>query len=495
MTERHLVRGQTSGWFIAGRFLGPVVMVAGVIMMFATDLAGGIAVVVIGLLVVAFMEALAAIKRSQRVWIEVLPDGFIVADRKGQREHRDHEVVSISYSWKQIFNNGDPAGYTRKCQLWFTAAPQVVMDTNYKEGEVDPLGGLIDRILQLLKAGYAAAIEHGIPVHGDGWQLTKQELRCTQKGHEEAISLGEISAVETYEGNMGVWLRGQDLPTAKFPIDGRNVWLLPALLEPYISKQTADGPPQSGLGRVLFNRKSTKTAAVGCYLASAICLLGGIPLILFGLREPGAMVAGVIAVLLVPVFILCGWHFTVAQFRCHEWGVFQAGMFGQQQLLYKDVAWFSYNAVRHFHNGVYTGTALSLKFDPMPGAGAPIAYSTSVQGADDDIEKLKDFISRVIAGQMHERLAAGEEVRWTNNLTFRPDGIVYRPAGWVGRKEPAFLPFEQYGGYNLDQGVFYLFAKGTPKAVMTENFSEANFFPGYYLLLMMLDSPADGESI
>ena len=61
----------------------------------------------------------------------------------------------------------------------------------------------------------------------------------------------------------------------------------------------------------------------------------------------------------------------------------------------------------------------------------------------------------------------------------------------LGRKEPHFLPYDAYGGCNLNEGVFYLFVKGNSKAVMTEQCNAANFFPGYYLLLMMT-APSEG---
>ena len=48
-----------------------------------------------------------------------------------------------------------------------------------------------------------------------------------------------------------------------------------------------------------------------------------------------------------------------------------------------------------------------------------------MQGGDDDLENLKDFVSRIIAGQMSQRLSSGEEVRWTNNLTFQMQTFLY----------------------------------------------------------------------
>lgn len=105
------------------------------------------------------------------------------------------------------------------------------------------------------------------------------------------------------------------------------------------------------------------------------------------------------------------------------------------------------------------------------------------------MEELRDFISRAIASRMAERLSAGQAVKWTNNLTFVADGLEYRPGGLLGRKAATTLPYSEYHGYGLDQGTFSIFRKGAKKAVMTESASAPNFFPGFYLLQLLLHIP------
>jgi hypothetical protein len=92
---------------------------------------------------------------------------------------------------------------------------------------------------------------------------------------------------------------------------------------------------------------------------------------------------------------------------------------------------------------------------------------------------------------MAELMDTGQPVFWTSNLQFLPEGISYRPGGLFGRKEPLMMRYDEYGGYDLQQGTFYLFAKDNPKAVCTEECSAENFFPGFFLLLMLLHSTAD----
>ena len=117
---------------------------------------------------------------------------------------------------------------------------------------------------------------------------------------------------------------------------------------------------------------------------------------------------------------------------------------------------------------------------------AKINYTTTIMNEDAALDELRNYIARAIAARMATRLAAGEPVAWTQNLTFLPEGIQYRPAGFIGRKkEVHLLTYAEYGGQSMDQGVFYLYRKGDKKPVVNEQVSAPNFFPGFFLLSMM----------
>ena len=119
-----------------------------------------------------------------------------------------------------------------------------------------------------------------------------------------------------------------------------------------------------------------------------------------------------------------------------------------------------------------------------------ISYGVRSKGDDDDLDSLRDHVSRIVAARMFEQFQAGRPVVWTSNLEFTPEGIRYRPSGFLGRKESQLLPFAEYGDYDLKQGVFHLFARGRTKPIMTEQLGAENFYPGYFLLLMLLHQPA-----
>src|SRR5262249_16802746 len=156
-------------------------------------------------------------------------------------------------------------------------------------------------------------------------------------------------------------------------------------------------------------------------------------------------------------------------FRCHERGVHKATLFSQKTLRYEDVGSFQFSAVKHYHNGAYIGTQLTMRLRPVSADRGPtISYGVRSKGDDDDLDSLRDHVSRIVAARMFEELQGGRPVVWTSNLEFTPEGIRYRPSGFLGRKESQFLPFAEYGNYDLKQGVFHLFARGRTKPIMME---------------------------
>lgn len=210
-----------------------------------------------------------------------------------------------------------------------------------------------------------------------------------------------------------------------------------------------------------------------------------------------------IAEVLIPGAIVLGTGFVVGFvisktkrcfFRCHEYGIHLVGSLGKKSIRFEDVASFTYGATRRFVNGVYQGTDFVLSFYPRPDTESkPIVYRTTLKGQDEEIENLREHISKVIAGGMARELSEGRPVRWTPHLRILPDGIECHPKGLLGRKEPVVVPFGQVANYGLKEGVFYLSVKGEPKPVASEEVSQPNFFPGYTLLNIIFSSPPQGQ--
>jgi hypothetical protein len=266
--------------------------------------------------------------------------------------------------------------------------------------------------------------------------------------------------------------------------------MLPDLVEPYMEKRAdKDEPPREGLGRILFRRRTNRAVTIAVMiLAAALVAAGGIGALESQEEMPVFFILLGIGALLCVVSV----HLAIADFACHEWGVMQRTLFGRRQMLYRDIASFTYRATRQFVNGVYSGTSLHLQFTPRT-SGWGITHNSNVQGEDADLDRLRDGVAQIIASQMHVRLASGEPVVWTSNLGFSPQGFLYRPSGFIGRGQETLLPWEQYHGYTLQEGFFYLFEKGKNNAVIAENVGEANFFPGFYLLLKLSHSGEEAE--
>ena len=496
MAQRYLVRGEMSGWFYAGRVLGPLTLLFGVFMLLLEPWIGGF-IFVLGLVLTVLFEASAFAIRSKRCWLEIGDGGFVVTDRRGTRQVRDDEVQAIAYSSAVNYSNGEPGGFTRKCTLWVHQDPQpIVMENKFKKEQADPLGVFIDRLLDLLHDGFDAALTAGHAISGDDWRLSQNELFFRRNGREESLRLEEVTAVEARDGKMGVWRKGQDEPYTGFPVNGRNVWLLRRLVQSRLKDdEQSDQPPTNGLGRILFQRRSSRATVLVLAALAPIVPLIGIALA-WNATDTTMFIAGIIAIVAGPLLAFASYSCAVSNFRCHEWGVYQKALSGEKRLMYADVASFSYGATRHYHNGAYTGTNISLKFEPPPGTkGGGINYAAQVKNEDADLEQLRDFVGRVMSARMGGELAQGQAVPWTKNMIFRPEGIEYTPAGFFGKKQTQFLRHENYGGWNMDQGVFYLFERGQPKAVMSENVAEANFYPGYYLLLALYPSEEANEAV
>ena len=494
MDERILVRGDLSIWVHVGRALGFAALVVGVVIGLAGPPWGWIIAAGGGALWIC-LEAVAFKARWVRTKLIIQSEGFIVEDRRGNWAIHDAEVVAVALESKRNFSQAEVSSVTRTFRLWTERDLEpVTMHGTIKTGKPDPIAGLIDRLHDAVLARMEGDLARGLAAQGDGWQMTSMVLSIGRPPRDQQFPLGEITAIDQYDGRMCLWRRGLDEAAAKLPLGGRNVYLLPALLAPRISPQSESAAALSptGLGRVLFQRKPHAGVVFGFLLSGLALNITGLALLLTLPKWQDGLIwflcLSTVGIILFPVGVWTAFQ----AFRVHERGVWQGSLFGQKLLRYEDVGTFRYQAMDHYHNGVYVGTHLTMDFRPIsPELGKRIRYNASVRGGDDDLDTLRDHVSRAIAANMAELYNAGQPVFWTSNLQFLREGIRYRPGGFLGRKEPVILPYGDYGGYDIQQGVFYLFARDNPKAVCTEPTSAENFFPGFFLLLLLLHAPAD----
>jgi hypothetical protein len=496
MSAPILVRGELSVWVHVGRLASALALLTGLILGAIGFMWGWVVAAVGGVLWVV-LELVALRARWVRTWLTIQPEGFVAQDRTGSRTVLDAEVVAVTLENKRNFSNAEVTSVTRTFRVWTERdlAP-IIMRGSIAAGRIDPVAGLIDRLHDSLLTRMEEDLARGLAVGGDGWQLTRVGLTVGRPPRDIPIPIGEIAAVDLFDGQMCIWRRGQDEAAARLPLSGRNVYLLPALLGSRIAHEKSEPATLggSGLGRILFQRRPHAGIVYGFLLVGFFLAAIGLALLLLPGQQPEPFFFGLALAPLGALLGLCGAWMRFQNFRVHERGVWQGGLFGQKMLRYEDVGTFRYQAMDHYHEGIYTGTQLTMDFRPISRELGPrIRYSANVRGGDDDLDELRDHVSRAVAGRMAELFGTGQPVYWTSNLQFLPDGIRYKPGGLFGRKEPQLLPYDQYGGHDIQQGVFHLFAQGSPKAICTEQTNVENFFPGLFLLLMLMHSPAEEE--
>lgn len=502
MAERILVRGELSNWFHAGRVGSIVAVIFGVIVALAAA-PWGWAFTAGGALLSLCLESVAWRARRSRTWLTLHPDGIEVEGPTGHRAVHDSQVSAVALQVKKNLTNGELSSITRKFTIWAEDRPEPIgMENRLKVGKVDPLSDLIQRLLDRLQTRMEQDLARGGTASGDDWHLSRSALTIGRSPREQQMPLGEVAAVESHDGQMCVWRRGVDEAVAKLPLSGRNVYLLPSLIKPYQSPNSESSTiatAGSGLGRVLFERRAGHGTVLGLAIGGISLIAVGVAL-LFGFQRRPADEGAIVGSLLmlgggVALGGLAVWLANTI-FRCHELGVWRKTPLGQRSLRYADVGRYQYSAIRHYHNGAYIGTQVTMRFVPLPEIGAkPMKYTARTKGEDDDLDRLRDSISHLIALRLARQFQSGQSVPWTANLEFTADGIRYRAQKWFRRQPPLLLSYADYGGYDLKGAVFYLFARGQKQAVLTEQAASENFYPGFFLLQMLLHQTTSEESL
>ncbi|HVW01858.1 MAG TPA: hypothetical protein VHB77_16010 [Planctomycetaceae bacterium] len=436
---------------------------------------------------------LPAIEIARRRWVAIGTDRFRLIERHQVREYLDSDVICFSVQLKARYREGLLTGRRRKFILWTETdrgAERLQITSVIPAHEDDPLQPLLDRLSAELHRRATEALESGDAVEGVGWSLDRQDLHITDRRGNTSYALEELSAVDVYDGQICVWRTGKDEPIARVPFDSANAHLLILLLRDRLS-QTAAHALETGeeLGRLLFERRPGPMATLSLAGCSAIVFVIGLYLLPGFLlrRDPAAMAATAIALSIGVLGCAAAWCVRRVVYRFHEHGVRCSGMFASRSLRYADVETFTYSAVRHFHNGQYTGTSVTCVLRPRrESSGKSIRYGAFLRDGDEELTSLRDHIADRIADRLHRELTAGNAVPWLKHVRFVPEGVEYRPLGWFGRKERRVLPFAEVTDVRFDAGRLLVWRRGQSKPVLRESTTQANLFPGARLLLSLI---------
>ncbi len=98
---------------------------------------------------------------------------------------------------------------------------------------------------------------------------------------------------------------------------------------------------------------------------------------------------------------------------------------------------------------------------------------------------------------MLDDLRAGRIVPWMSDVVFLPQGLQFRRSKILRLASGKFdiLPYERIRGVHIDNGIFYLYSTVEDKPVLGKPVNSANFFPGYVVVLKLLEHVAQASHL
>ena len=320
---------------------------------------------------------------------------------------------------------------------------------------------------------------------GKGWRVEQ----ATFEARGERVPLSAITAAGVFERDVRLWRHRDEQHFFSAPLDSRNARVLLALAQRGASAASAEAhvepAPSTGLGRLLFSRRTSLISGVGNTLIAAFLLgLGWMCLERF-LHVPPALAVR-IAIGGFALWILYSIHRATVRYRFHERGLVRISLLGTRTLAYANVssmAWHESSTT--LEHAIPLGTSVKAKLYPDDGASAVSIRVHRFRGTDGDLEPVRGAIARHIASSMQQRLARGEEVAWTPKARFTREGVALkREVLRYGNPIGAFFR----GGYLM----LYRDSWRKPLAILTA--SENNFYPGLVLFERLMQPVATEEA-
>ena len=280
MNNRVLVRGSMRTWDLTLLIVIGIVLfiVAAIMALTETWILAVLAVLVSGGLLLGGLLGWQG-RIRQRRWVEDTGNGFVVVDCTGERRIQDGQVLATSLTQKGQYVNGLLKCSTRCFIVWLADGDQdserLEMTNTIPLNGRDPLQDLIKRISERLYAQAQQDLQAGRGVLGEGWTLLAQALEVKHVGGPERCPFEEVTAVDYVDDNLCIWRRGMDEAWAKIKVASANAHLLARLLaERKVGHCTTETPAQGGLGRIIFERKPSRSLVVFCNVASMGFLIG-----------------------------------------------------------------------------------------------------------------------------------------------------------------------------------------------------------------------------
>jgi hypothetical protein len=473
---------QEHGWLKhLFRILGALALTGGIILAaFVPDGAiPGAILAVLAVTLLAGSEFYFARQRAAQRFVIDTGRGFRWLGGPTEMEVPDSDVIAVRVKRTWNYSAGNLKAVIRRFEVWTAAGDKPMCMTNRMAGhEADPLAELMYRLIDDLKQRSAAGLAGGAALEGDGWRLADMQLTVVGRGKSICLPFAEIDMDGVYDGKLCLWRRGEDEPAAKIDPDSKNADVLASLLGDWIEHQRAasDGQPgaspsASGLGRLLFERRS----------------IGGLPKY-FTYPVHAAMLAVAIVFghhLVYPVAVAVGifervfGHFRM---RCYESGVGRRWGPGEFCLRFDEISEFTCAAKKILESYIQ----LSMTFQAARGT---IRFVGTVQNLDADLDGLRDRVAKVMAFRILCQLRDGIAVPWVGENVLLPEGLQFRRPAMFGLAAGAIeiLPYEQIGDVQIEKDTFYLYGKSQGRPLTKIPAGSVNFYPGYFAVLALME--------
>lgn len=173
--------------------------------------------------------------------------------------------------------------------------------------------------------------------------------------------------------------------------------------------------------------------------------------------------------------------------RCYEKGVVVHRKTRYAEVAVEDITWFCCMMAASYVNAAYVGTRYQFRFGVRGVERVKQVYYELMDFMEPTLGRIRDHVSGVLAGRMHDDLRHGKSVRWAEGMEFTPEGLKVEPN--TGKRSGRGIIVVSYSErmkveMDMDKGEYTLLVGGyrTREAFCKGKLDELDFFPGLIVL-------------